>query len=171
MKRVIRKSDSAVSPIIGTVLLIAITVTLAASLYTLLGGYFDGLPATSPTVSLKVVNDTTLSPGGVNGSYTLFVTYVSNNVSNSNVQVMVTMNNTDIYTFTLSSLEQSHNSTETVFNGSSGNLTAAYSGTAGFLTSSSSITFTETNNSAFISRIALIDHNTDSSMGSIPIIS
>lgn len=171
MKRVISKSDPAVSPIIGTVLLIAITVTLAASLYTLLGSYFDNLQTASPTVSLKAVNDTALSPAGVNGTYTLFITYVSNNISNDNVQVMVTMNNTDIYTFTLSTVEQSLNSTYVIFSGSSGNLTASYDGTAGYLTSSSSIRFNETNNLAFISRISLIDHNADSAMGSITIIS
>ena len=40
MKEVVLKKDDAVSPIIGTILLVAITVTLVASLYTLLKDTF-----------------------------------------------------------------------------------------------------------------------------------
>lgn len=171
MKRVIRKEDSAVSPIIGTVLLIAITVTLAASLYTVLGSYFNNLPQSSPTVSLKVINGTSSPGNSVNGSYTLFVTYTSNNVSNDNVEIMLSMNNTDQYTFMLSSVGADVNSTMQIYNGSSGNITATYSGTAGYLTPSSSLKITEKNMNAYISRISLIDKRTDSSMGYINIIS
>ena len=43
MKQIIYKEDKAVSPIIATILLIAITVVLAATLYTVLGGFTSGL--------------------------------------------------------------------------------------------------------------------------------
>ena len=51
MKQIINKEDKAVSPIIATILLIAITVVLAATLYTVLGGFTKGLSSGSPTAS------------------------------------------------------------------------------------------------------------------------
>lgn len=171
MKRVLYRKDSAVSPIIGTVLLIAITVTLVASLFTVLGSYFNGLPQASPTASLNVVNSTTQKNSFINGFYTLSVTSVSNNISLSHVKVQIIMNNTDEYVFPLYLLQSSPGGIYTVFNGTSGNLTAQYSGTAGYLTSSSSITFTELNSTSFIDRISIIDTSSDSSMGSVTIVS
>ncbi|MCL5794595.1 MAG: type IV pilin, partial [Candidatus Thermoplasmatota archaeon] len=40
LKPVIQKRDEAVSPIIATILLVAITVILASTLYLALGGFF-----------------------------------------------------------------------------------------------------------------------------------
>lgn len=170
MKETVYKNDKAVSPIIGTVLLIAITVTLAASVYTVLGSYFGGLPHPSPTASIKVVNNSSQKNSLINGSYTLSVTYVSNNVSIDDVKVQVTMGNTGVYSFSLLSVEQAPGGAMTVFNGTAGNLTVQYSGASGFLTSSSSIIFTESNGQSYISRISLIDVSTDSSMGSVNLI-
>ena len=48
MKKVILKDDKAVSPIIATILLVAITVVLAATLYTILGGYTTFLGISTP---------------------------------------------------------------------------------------------------------------------------
>ena len=50
MKQVINKEDKAVSPIIATILLIAITVVLAATLVTILGGFTHGVSNTVVTV-------------------------------------------------------------------------------------------------------------------------
>lgn len=171
MRKVAERGDNAVSPVIGTVLLIAITVTLVASVYTIVGSYFNGLPSPSPTVSLKVVNSTAESGSLINGSYTLSVTYISNNVSTGNVQIQVAMNNSQLYEFMLSSVVQAPGGTYTIFNGTSGNITAKYSGATGFLTSSSVITIGEANNTAYINRISIIDASTDSSMGSLVIFS
>ena len=52
MKQIINKEDKAVSPIIATILLIAITVVLAATLYTVLGGFTSGL-STSGSATLS----------------------------------------------------------------------------------------------------------------------
>ena len=52
MKQIIKKEDKAVSPIIATILLIAITVVLAATLYTVLGGFTSGL-STSGSATLS----------------------------------------------------------------------------------------------------------------------
>ncbi len=171
MKRVSARKDQAVSPIIGTVLLIAITVTLAASLFTVLGSYFSNLPQASPSASLKIVNSTVQKNSAVNGSYILSVTSISNNISLDHVKVEVTMNSTEVYVFPLYSVENTPGGSYTIFNGTSGNMTAKYSGTQGYLTSSSSIAFTETNCSSFIEMVSIIDTTTDSSMGSITVVS
>ncbi|EQD67942.1 secreted protein containing Archaeal flagellin, partial [mine drainage metagenome] len=91
MKIVIRndeKKDKGVSAIIGTILIVAITVVLAATLYAVLGG-FSGLigkptPAASMTVSSSGV-------GSGSENYTLIFTSVSTNVSLSDVIVRVTI--------------------------------------------------------------------------------
>ncbi len=171
MKKVVLKEDSAVSPIIATVLLVAITVTLIASLYTILGGYFSGFPPPTPTASLRVVNLTSQNGQLVNGSYSLQVTYVSNNISTQHVSVEVTMSNNSVYIFSLHSVEQTIGANYTIFHGPGGNFTANYSGTRGFLTSYSTIIFNEYNNSEYLQRIDLIDTISDSSLGSVNIIS
>ena len=62
MKQIINKEDKAVSPIIATILLIAITVVLAATLYTVLGGFTKGLSTSgSAAVSGSFVNASTSS--------------------------------------------------------------------------------------------------------------
>ncbi len=171
MRRVLQRNDIAVSPIIGTVLLVAITVTLVATMYTVLGGYFNGLPGPSPTASLTVVNETQSNGGLVNGSYSLSVTYISNNVSTQHVKLEVTLSNGTVYLFQLSSAEGTGPSNYTLFSGQGGALTANYTGTPGFLTSYSTITFNEHNATSYLVRIDMIDTTSDSSMGSVDIIS
>ena len=51
MRQVISKDDKAVSPIIATILLIAITVVLAATLVTILGGFTKGASGSAATAS------------------------------------------------------------------------------------------------------------------------
>jgi len=60
MKEIRPKEDKAVSPIIATILLIAITVVLAATLVTILGGFTHGVSNTVETagVTSNVVNAT-----------------------------------------------------------------------------------------------------------------
>ena len=55
MKAIIRKDDQAVSPVIATILMVAITVVLAAVLYVMVSGLIGGTNTTSkPTVSLTL---------------------------------------------------------------------------------------------------------------------
>ncbi|MGP6220272.1 archaellin/type IV pilin N-terminal domain-containing protein [Caldiplasma sukawensis] len=54
MKPVFDKKEKAVSPIIATILLIAITVVLAATLVTILGGFTHGVGNTVETASASV---------------------------------------------------------------------------------------------------------------------
>ncbi len=55
MKAIIRKDDQAVSPVIATILMVAITVVLAAVLYVMVSGLIGGTTTTSkPAVTLTV---------------------------------------------------------------------------------------------------------------------
>src|SRR5438093_11388717 len=49
--RLIRKDESAVSPVIATILMVAITVVLAAVLYVMVSGLLTGPGATRPVVT------------------------------------------------------------------------------------------------------------------------
>ncbi|MHB8372038.1 MAG: archaellin/type IV pilin N-terminal domain-containing protein [Thermoplasmataceae archaeon] len=71
MKQIINKEDKAVSPIIATILLIAITVVLAATLYTVLGGFTKGLSSGSPTASIS------FTEAGTTPNYTISFNSVS----------------------------------------------------------------------------------------------
>ncbi len=82
MKQIIKKEDKAVSPIIATILLIAITVVLAATLYTVLGGFTKGLSSGNPTASISFVETST-------NNYSISVNSVSGNVSLSSVVLQV----------------------------------------------------------------------------------
>ena len=60
MKAIIRKDDQAVSPVIATILMVAITVVLAAVLYVMVSGLIGNPGAGSkPTVSLTQSNKLT----------------------------------------------------------------------------------------------------------------
>ncbi len=55
MRAIIRKDELAVSPVIATILMVAITVVLAAVLYVMVSGLIGGTSTTSkPTVTLTV---------------------------------------------------------------------------------------------------------------------
>ena len=72
MKQIINKEDKAVSPIIATILLIAITVVLAATLYTVLGGFTSGLSTSgSATLSGTFANTTSNASQGFNYSLSI----------------------------------------------------------------------------------------------------
>src|SRR6266704_2591519 len=62
MKSIIRKDEAAVSPVIATILMVAITVVLAAVLYVMVSGLLVGPGATRPQITFGSV-DQTVSPG------------------------------------------------------------------------------------------------------------
>lgn len=93
MKEVIQREDKAVSPIIATILLIAITVVLAATLYTILGGYTTFLGASTPSASVQVKNASTSTLP----FYFVYVDQFGGNVSLNSVQVRITEANNTIY--------------------------------------------------------------------------
>ena len=62
MKSVIRKDEAAVSPVIATILMVAITVVLAAVLYVMVSGLINPIGGTKPLVEFSSV-DQAASPG------------------------------------------------------------------------------------------------------------
>lgn len=88
MRKVLQKKDKAVSPIIATILLIAITVVLAATLYSVIQGYTSYLGSTTPTASVKLV----ASAPNPQEDYLIYISGVSpnGNISLSNVELIIT---------------------------------------------------------------------------------
>ena len=94
MKGIITKDDKAVSPIIATILLIAITVVLAATLVTILGGFTHGASGSAATASVS----TQFSSTGSGSSYTTSVflnvsSFSASNVSSSKIAITLTLTN------------------------------------------------------------------------------
>ena len=94
MKRIFFKKDKAVSPIIATILIIAITVILAAVLYAVVGGYGGLLAKPTPTAGVPVADS---GVGTTSARYTFSVTDVNGNVSLSNVELRI-FNGTNVFT-------------------------------------------------------------------------
>lgn len=84
MKRIFFKKDKAVSPIIATILIIAITVILAAVLYAVVGGYGGLLAKPTPTAGVTVADS---GVGTTNAKYTFSITDVNGNVSLKNIEL------------------------------------------------------------------------------------
>lgn len=92
MKRVFQEKDKAVSPIIATILLVAITVVLAATLYTIVGGYTTLIGASTPTGSISVEN----ASASNDAYYFIYVQQFGGNISLNNVQLEITLSNNTI---------------------------------------------------------------------------
>ena len=84
MKQVINKEDKAVSPIIATILLIAITVVLAATLVTILGGFTHGV---SNTVETAGVTSHVVNTSKTSGIIYINVSSSSSAISSSSVTI------------------------------------------------------------------------------------
>lgn len=90
MKIVIRndeKKDKGVSAIIGTILIVAITVVLAATLYAVLGGFTGLIHGSAPTGAI------TVSSSGIGTSaesYSITFSSLSSNVSVGNIAISLT---------------------------------------------------------------------------------
>ena len=70
MKEILLKDDKAVSPIIATVLLVGITVTMIATAYSLLENYIPNPVPQSPTAAIQIVNNTVINNGNnITGNY------------------------------------------------------------------------------------------------------
>jgi len=99
MKRVFQEKDKAVSPIIATILLVAITVVLAATLYTIVGGYTTLIGASTPTASIQIQNASATN----DAYYFIYVQQFGGNISLNDTQIEITLsNNTIIPPITLS---------------------------------------------------------------------
>ncbi len=86
MKEIRPKEDKAVSPIIATILLIAITVVLAATLVTILGGFTHGVSNTVETAG--VTSNVVIT--GTSGVIYINVSSSSSSISPSDITMSVT---------------------------------------------------------------------------------
>ena len=91
LKPVLYDKDKAVSPIIATILLVAITVILASTLYLALGGFFSHTTTAAPTVSVGATNQTTSTGQGY--EYVISFGSPTSTVSLSSVVLKITFNN------------------------------------------------------------------------------
>ena len=145
MKRIFFKKDKAVSPIIATILIIAITVILAAVLYAVVGGYGGLLAKPTPTAGVTVADS---GVGTSSAKYTFSVTDVNGNVSLANVELRIYNGTTVVTSGALSTYTTATRITTTnttwdlVVNGGS------------FLTSAT--TFTLTVSSSYTSTVAIL---------------
>src|SRR5437763_12776620 len=80
MKSVIRKDEAAVSPVIATILMVAITVVLAAVLYVMVSGVISPVGGNKPLVTFSAVEQR-------GGNATIGVAGASQRVSPSNYKV------------------------------------------------------------------------------------
>ena len=104
MKKVYVKDDKAVSPIIATILLVAITVVLAATLYTILGGYTTFLGASTPQAAITATNATsTHSSPPSKPIYLVYILQFNGNVSLNDVQMIIVTSGNNVGYATLGS--------------------------------------------------------------------
>jgi len=87
MKKIwkMKKSKEAVSPVIATILMVAITVVLAAVLYVMVMG-FGSNPDSNPTMSLSK------SPSGAANEEKVLIADVSDPISNSSLKISLVIN-------------------------------------------------------------------------------
>ena len=161
LKPVIQKRDEAVSPIIATILLVAITVILASTLYLALGGFFSAKTSAVPSATLTVSNtSTSTSP-----TYSITIGGLSsNNLPITSVEVQIVFSGTTV-TFTLSSSTWTTTTTQPT-----GNTYALNGPTTGSLTNGAVFTVSDTTTAAiFPTTFVLVDTATNGgTMGSSP---
>ena len=141
MKQIMSKDDKAVSPIIATILLIAITVVLAATLVTILGGFTHGASGTASTASVSTQFSSTKTSGG---TFTTSVflnvsSFSANNVSSSKIAITLTL-----------TTASGASSTYSGYLGSTLTNSATFTGSSAYFTGGSDYEITVTGGSAQI---------------------
>ena len=160
MKSVFRQ-DKAVSPIIATILLVAITVTLVSTAYTLISGYIPSPSTPTPTANLNIANLTYGSAGSINGTYGISLSSVNGNISLKNVVILIIMQNGTVIEENLGSVLSSGNITV-----ESGTLSINMTGNEPYLSSTTEILVNLVSSSGYISYMALKDLITGGTIGS-----
>ena len=173
MKIVIRddeKKDKAVSAIIGTILIVAITVVLAATLYAVLGGFSGLIGKPTPTASMTVSSS---GVGTISGTenYTLSFTSVSTSLTFTDIQVRaVTSGGTSLSSSAFTAGTSPVAQTATMVDGSVTFTVNVYNvGTGNTLTFNTLITITTpgiTGGATPLSSITLIDTSTGGTIAS-----
>lgn len=161
MKKVLSREDKAVSPIIATVLLVGITVTMIATAYTLLENYIPNPVAQTPSAAIKVVYETHVSGSFYSANYSVFINSLNGNVSVNDVNVVVTFSDNSVIEVPLQQVSAAGNSL--VY---SSTMTVGMQSSGGYITSASMINLYLHDSTSHVTRIALVDTATDGSIGS-----
>jgi flagellin-like protein len=159
MKIVIRndeKKDKGVSAIIGTILIVAITVVLAATLYAVLGGFTGLIHGTAPTGAITVSSS---SVGATGESYSITFSSLSNNVSVGNIAISLTSGGSSVTVTGFSSSTLSKTSTSIGSPATTFNVTISSLNSAHDLNIGSVITITASSGTAALSSISILDTN------------
>ena len=161
MKQIINKEDKAVSPIIATILLIAITVVLAATLYTVLGGFTKGLSSGNPTASASFT--------GSAANYSIDFTSVSGNVSMSSLTLQISNGSSPVLSVNLAGTYASGSYTTGVGTVPSSSTAFAYNITVdgangGYLSSTTTITIKGYHKDNIVTSISIADKTTNSTL-------
>ena len=83
MKAIIRKDDQAVSPVIATILMVAITVVLAAVLYVMVSGLISGPGASKPFVTFS-----SATVQGTNVTFTVASASIASTLNSYKVNIL-----------------------------------------------------------------------------------
>lgn len=161
MKQIIAQDDKAVSPIIATVLLVGITVTMVATAYTLLENYIPNPASQTPSAALKVVYDSHITGSSYSGNYSLYINSLNGNVSVNDVNMLVTFSNNSVLEV---SLQQVYSNGNSLSYGTY--LVVGLQTTNSYITSASTITLSLHSSSSYVTRIALVDTLTNGAIGS-----
>jgi len=86
----LRKNAEAVSPVIATILMVAITVVLAAVLYVMVMGFSSGGGSNTPTVAMSKTESGRFSVVGVNEYRVSLVSITSTTVKPGDITIIVT---------------------------------------------------------------------------------
>jgi flagellin-like protein len=160
MKSVFRQ-DRAVSPIIATILLVAITVTLVSTAYTLISGYIPNPSAPTPTANLNIANVTAGSVGSINGTYGISLSSVNGNISLNDVVFIIIMQNGTVIEENLGSVLSAGS-----IRVESGTLTINMTGNEPYLSSTTEILVNLSLSPDYISYMSLKDLRTGGTIGS-----
>ncbi len=162
MRKVVNHEDKAVSPIIATVLLVGITVTMIATAYTLLENYIPNPAPNTPSANLKAVYDPQTTSGPFYNNYTVYINSLNGNVSVKDVSLMITLSNNQVFEIPLEQVYANSNSLNYT-----SYVSVSLQSSAGYLTSTSSVNIYLHDSQSKMSRISLLDTFTDGSIGSI----
>lgn len=161
MKEVVSREDKAVSPIIATVLLVGITVTMVATAYTLLENYLPNPAAQTPTAALKVVYDSHTSGSTYSGNYSLYINSLNGNVSVGEVNMLVTFSNNSVVEVSLQNVYAA--GSQLVYSNS---MNISLQSSSGYINSASTVSLSLHKSGSYITRIALVDTVTNGAIGS-----
>ncbi len=159
MKEIRPKEDKAVSPIIATILLIAITVVLAATLVTILGGFTHSASNTFGDAA-ATVSETPTATSYSNVTTLSITSFSGGNVSGSQITMTITLNTGSSYSVTLpTSSSSSSDKSVTIVSGVE---TLKIAASSGYFTAGSVYTITDAGTSASHSYVTGIELTHDS---------